>query len=40
MSCQRSLRLRCGYTKDALMVNVVTELVRVGALCELLYIDY
>ena len=45
LGCQMSLRLKCGCTKDlccylfffALMVDVVIEFARDGALSELLY---
>ena len=47
LSCQRSLGLKWKFTKDlcchliflALVVDVVTEFVRDGTLCELLYAD-
>ena len=46
MSCQRSLRLRRGCTKDLCchlffieVVDFVTEFAREGALNELLYVD-
>ena len=46
LSCQRSLRLKWGCTKDlcshiflAFVVDVVNEFAREGALSELLYAD-
>ena len=45
-SCQKSLRLKWGWTKDlcchlffAVVVDVVTEFARQGALSELLHAD-
>ena len=39
LSCQRSLSLRWGCTKDLVVVDVVTEFAREGALYELLSAD-
>ena len=44
LSCQKSLKIKLGCTKDlcchfTVMVNVVIELARDGSLSELLYAD-